>query len=130
MSTTFDPQALLATPTVLWQETFLPGKSAEDVLSTIEYAYGPVGTITTARVPGGLRLVHRYRPTWATVLALLGIFVFLIGLLFFFVKVEDVLMVQVREADGGAYVSVSGKAQSEITGTLGAYLHQQRMATA
>lgn len=69
-----------------------------------------------------LVIVHRYCPTWAVVCGIVGLFVFLLGLLFFAVKTEDRATIVGRDVDGGARFTVTGQTDSQIAGFLADFL--------
>jgi hypothetical protein len=56
-----------------------------------------------------LVVVRRYTPTWAVVLAIIGIFVFLLGLLFLLAKTEERVTIIGRDVEGGAVFQVTGQ---------------------
>jgi hypothetical protein len=76
----------------------------------------------TAVGAGSLVLTRRYNPTWAIVVAVLGAFFLLIGLLALLYKETEVLTVTLTPVDGGTAVTVSGRASAEMFGRLNAVL--------
>ena len=79
-------------------------------------------TVTTAGV-GSILISRKYRPTWAIVVAVVGILLFLIGLLALLYTVTETLTITITPDGDGTRVSVSGIASQEmlarITGVLG-----------
>lgn len=69
-----------------------------------------------------LVIVHRYCPTWAVFLGIVGLFVFLLGLLFFAVKTEDRMTIVGRDVEGGARFTVTGQTSAVIAGFLKDFL--------
>lgn len=55
-----------------------------------------------------LTLTKKYRPTWATVLAVLGVLFFLIGLLFLLVKETQTIILSFSPSGKGTRVMVTG----------------------
>jgi hypothetical protein len=69
-----------------------------------------------------LILSRRFTPTWAVIVAVIGILFFLIGLLALLVKETETLTVTLTESDGKTRVSISGVATSEMGARLNAVL--------
>lgn len=65
-----------------------------------------------------LVLTRQYRPTWAIVLAILGLIFFLIGLLFLLVKNTETLTVTLASEAGGTRVNVTGRATHEMASRI------------
>ena len=54
-------------------------------------------------------VVRRYTPTWAVILAIVGIFVFLLGLLFLLAKTEERVTIIGRDVEGGSVYQLTGQ---------------------
>jgi hypothetical protein len=61
-----------------------------------------------------LHVTRRYVPTWAIVVAIVGAWFFLIGLLALLVRETEVLTVTVYEQDEGSYLDFSGAAAPRV----------------
>jgi hypothetical protein len=65
--------------------------------------------------PGSIVVIRRYTPGWAIVLGILGLFLFLLGLLFFLVKNTQSLTISISSrAEGGCTVMASGEAEEWV----------------
>ena len=64
---------------------------------------------------------RRYRPLWAIILAIIGAFVFLVGLLFLLVKNEDSITVSTKadSTSGVTVVSILGSGSDAVVDALG-----------
>ena len=70
-----------------------------------------------------LVVIRRYCPTWAIFLALVGLLLFLIGLLFLLVRTEDRLtIIAYDDPDGGARYTVAGRTDKRTADFLEGYL--------
>jgi hypothetical protein len=74
-------------------------------------------TINTAGA-NSLVLVRKYTPTWAVVVGVLGILLFLIGLLAFLIKETESVTVTLAEGRDGTRVTISGVATPEMQARL------------
>lgn len=83
----------------------------QSLLSAVSGAHGY--TVNVAG-PGSLVLTRKYTPTWAVVLGIIGLLVFLLGVLFFLVKTTETVTVGLREVPGGTEVRASGVATPEL----------------
>lgn len=64
--------------------------------------------------PGLIVLTRRYRPGWATFLGVVGLLVFLVGVVFFFYKQTEALTITISpRAEGGCSVTFSGQAHEQ-----------------
>jgi hypothetical protein len=79
-------------------------------------------TVTTAGT-GSVILTRKYIPTWAVVVAIIGLLFFLLGLLALLFKETDVLSVTLVPEKGGTKVTVSGVASHEMLLRIGACLN-------
>jgi hypothetical protein len=65
--------------------------------------------------PGLIVIIRRYHPGWAVVLGILGLLLFLIGLLFFLITKTDTLTISLSPtSEGGSTVVVSGEAEAGL----------------
>jgi hypothetical protein len=71
-----------------------------------DYSVNAIGTTVI--------LTRSYRPTWATVLAILGLLFFLLGLLFLLVKEKDSVTITVALTSTGNRISPNGSASEEL----------------
>jgi len=62
-----------------------------------------------------LHITRRYVPPWAFVVAIIGCFFFLIGLLALLVRDTEVLTVTVYQQEDGSYLDCAGTAASSVT---------------
>jgi hypothetical protein len=72
--------------------------------------------------PNSLVLTRRFLPTWAIVVAIIGAFFLLLGLLLLLVRTTETLTVTLAEADGGTRVTISGLATTEMMARLNAVI--------
>jgi hypothetical protein len=72
--------------------------------------------------PGSIALIRKYIPTWAIIVAVIGVLIFLVGLLALLYRETEVTMVTVTPVQGGSRVTVSGVGSQEmftrLTGAL------------
>lgn len=80
----------------------------ERLLTEITPAMVQMGYTLVSQGDRTLTFTKRYRPTWATVLAIVGLLFFLLGLLFLLVKETETVLVTLSVKDGGASVLVTG----------------------
>lgn len=73
----------------------------------------PGYSVTTAGT-GSLVLTRRYTPTWAVAVAVIGVFLALIGLLALLVKTTETLSVTLVPVPGGTRVTTSGTGSAEM----------------
>ena len=80
------------------------------LLAALSSEVGNASGYQLSASPGLIVLTRRYRPTWAIVLAIIGAFVFLLGLLFLLVKNTETLTISVMSrGDAGSTVVVGGQ---------------------
>jgi len=104
-------------------DRLLPGKSRAEIVAGVTAAAGTQKTYRVAAPsPSTVMLTWRRTPTWAVVLALIGIFVFLLGLLFLLVKETDTITVNCSDVEGGVRVSAVGAGSPEMVEFLQAFL--------
>lgn len=71
---------------------------------------------------GSLVLTRKYTPTWAVVLAIIGLLIFLLGLLFLLVRNTETLTVSLRAAGSGTEIRISGLATPEMQSRINAVI--------
>src|ERR1700722_17470463 len=81
---------------------------------------GLQGTTPVEVGPGVILVSRRYIPTWAIVLAVIGFFCFLLGLLFLLVRSTETLEIRISVAPdvSGCTIAVNGVADSETVTRL------------
>lgn len=88
-----------------------------------------VGAIKGVRVerpgPNNVTIHHRYTPGWAVVFGILGLFLFLLGALLFFIKRTDTVSVIAADDASGCNVTVSGKGPIQVAQVLGLLVNGQ-----
>jgi hypothetical protein len=72
----------------------------------------------TADTGTSVTFTRRYTPTWAIVLAIIGLLVFLLGLLFLLVKSEDVLIFSFAAEGAHTKITVTGSGPSRVSVVL------------
>lgn len=72
----------------------------------------------TSSVPASVTWTRRYTPTWASVLGIIGLLVFLLGMLFWLVKREDTLVASLREEQSATIITFSGTGPTELPNLL------------
>lgn len=90
--------------------------------SFVTAAAGTNGYTLNTAGPNALILTRKFLPTWAIVVAIIGAFFFLLGLLFLLVRTTETLTVTLGEADGGTRVTISGLATPEMMARLNAVI--------
>lgn len=106
-------------------ETRINDLTAAQAFQAITFTVGSLkGLRAEQTMPGTMRIIHRRTPGWAVVLAIIGLFVFLLGLLFLLVKEEDVTMVMGRDdpETGGSVLSASGQGPAAVGLILNEFL--------
>jgi hypothetical protein len=94
-----------------------PEATMQDLTAAVSGAQGYTANMGGK---GSLVLTRRYTPTWAIVLAIIGLLVFLLGMLFLLVKKTETVSVSLRPVVGGTEVRVSGVASPELQARLNA----------
>jgi hypothetical protein len=89
-----------------------PVEVSQSIIAACNGAQGY--TVTTAGT-GSIVMTRRYTPTWAILLAVIGLLFFLLGLLFLLAKNYETLTITLSpNADGGTNVFISGTASDEM----------------
>lgn len=93
---------------------------AEQFLSQVMNGIAPLKGVRVERPSqSNVTIHHRYTPGWAIAVGILGLIVFLLGALLFFIKRTDTMSVIASDsAGGGCDVTVSGKAPMSVTQVL------------
>jgi hypothetical protein len=106
-------------------ETRVPDMTMAQTFQAITFTIGSLkGLRAEQTMPGTLRIVHRRTPGWAIALAIIGLLVFLLGLLFLLVKEEEVTMVSGRDDQehGGCVLVASGQGPAAVVLALNEFL--------
>ena len=101
------------------------------ITETHDYVLGEVApalaNLWKYRVTGdtgtSITFTRKYTPTWAVVLAILGLLFFLLGLLFLLVKTQEVLVLSLTPEEGHTKVMVSGTGPAKVTELLAGMGH-------
>jgi hypothetical protein len=100
-------------------KTVTVGKNPDDVMQQIISATASAtGYIVTMGGNHTLILTRKYTPQWAIVVAVIGIFFFLIGLLALLVKETETLTVTVALVNGGTRINATGLGTPELISRL------------
>ena len=92
-----------------FNQTVMVASSPEEVSQAVfASSAGVVGYTVTTAGSGTILLTRKYLPTWAIVVAILGVFLFLIGLLALLARNTETVSVTFAPAEGGTRVAVSG----------------------
>src|SRR5207244_3170109 len=81
------------------------------------YSATPVGL-------GSLQLTRKYTPMWAVVAAIVGVFFFLLGILFLLFKTSETLNITMADEGGTTRVNISGLATADMAQRLNAAMSQ------
>ncbi|WP_133055646.1 hypothetical protein [Mycolicibacter engbaekii] len=106
-----------------FNQVALVALSPDDVAQRIlSGTAGVPGYTVSMAGPGSIVLTRKYIPTWAIVVAVLGVLFFLIGLLALLYRDTEVTMVTITPVEGGSRVTASGVGNYEmltrLTGTM------------
>lgn len=94
-----------------------PDTTMQDLVAAVS---GAPGYTVNMGGPGSLLLTRKYTPTWAVVLGIIGLLIFLLGMLFWLVKNTETVTASLRPVTGGTEVRVSGIATPELQARLNA----------
>jgi rubredoxin len=72
---------------------------------------------------GSIILTRRYIPTWAIVVAIVGLFIALLGLLALLYKDTETLTITITPAAGGSRIAISGVATTEMSARITAAIN-------
>lgn len=106
-----------------FNQTVFVAASPDDVSQRVLASTAGVSGYTASMAgPGSIALTRKYLPTWAIIVAVIGVIFFLIGLLALLYRDTEVTMVTVTPVQGGSRVTVSGVGSQEmftrLTGAL------------
>jgi hypothetical protein len=104
--------------TQIYQTATLDEPAATVLNRVIQAASGVPGYSVTSTSPTSVIITRKFTPTWAVVVGVLGLLLFLIGVLFFFVKTTETLSVTLSEAGGKTTVALSGNSTPVMTERL------------
>jgi Uncharacterised protein family UPF0547 len=109
----------MAAPGTALNTTSAVAETPENVSQTLVAATAadPGYTVTTAGT-GSIILTRRYIPTWAIVVAIVGLFIALLGLLALLYKDTETLTITITPAAGGSRIAVSGVATREMSARI------------
>ena len=80
------------------------------------------GTTVTLNGDSSITVTRKYLPTWAVVVAVIGVLIFLIGLLALLFRTTETCTVTFMERDGVTVVTVAGTLSNETYNSLNAAL--------
>lgn len=106
-----------------FNHTVFVAASPDDVSQRVLASTAGVQDYTASMAgPGSIALVRKFIPTWAIIVAIIGVIFFLLGLLALLYRETEVTMVTVTPVQGGSRVIVSGVGSQEmftrLTGAL------------
>jgi hypothetical protein len=114
----------MAAPGSNFNTTVEIAASPDTVAQTlIAAASGDPKYSVTSAGSGSIILTRRYTPAWAIVVAIIGLLIFLIGLLALLVKTTETLTLTVAPVEGGSRVTTSGVATAEMAARITAALN-------
>ena len=99
----------MAAPGTAFDSTSAVAEMPENVSQTLVAATAadPGYTISAAGT-GSIILTRKYIPTWAIVVAIVGLFIALLGLLALLYRDTETLTVTITPTDGGSRIAISG----------------------
>lgn len=111
----------MASPGQPFNQTVVVDSSPEEVIQrllgstagTRDYTFNMAG-------PNSLVVTRKYIPQWAVIVAIIGVFLFLIGLLALLYKETEVLTVTAAEGPEGTKITMNGMATAELVSRLNA----------
>jgi hypothetical protein len=114
----------MAAPGTAFNETSAVAETPEKVSQTLVAATAadPGYTVTTAGT-GAIILTRKYIPTWAIVVAIVGLFIALLGLLALLYRETETLTITITPAAGGSRIAISGLATREMTARITAAIN-------
>jgi hypothetical protein len=113
----------MAAPGQSFTQSLLLDEKPETLMqSFVTAAAGANGYTLNTAGPNSLVLTRKFLPTWAIVVAIIGAFFLLLGLLFLLVRTTETLTVTLAETDGGTRVTISGLATPEMMARLNAVI--------
>ena len=109
---------------------FIAPVPPDHLLQAFLTGFDGTGAVVTLSGASNIVITRRYIPTWAVIVGILGIFLFLIGLLAFFVKETEILTVALSPEDEGkrTRVAISGVAGAAVAARVNHIVaHYQRL---
>ena len=105
----------MAAPGTTFTSTVAVAGTPESISQALVAAVAgdPSYTVNVAGT-GSIILTRKYIPTWAIVVAVVGLFLALLGLLALLYKETETLTITITPADGGSRVAISGLATPEM----------------
>jgi uncharacterized protein UPF0547 len=114
----------MAAPGTPFNKTAAVAETPESVSQTLVAATAadPAYTVSAAGT-GAIILTRRYIPTWAIVVAIVGLFIALLGLLALLYKDTETLTITITPTAGGSNIAISGLATAEMSARITAALN-------
>jgi hypothetical protein len=113
----------MAAPGQNFNQSVLIAETPEAVSQAlIASSSGVVGYSVNTAGTGSIVLTRKYTPTWAIVVGVIGLLIFLIGILALLYKNTETLTITLAPQEGGTRVVVSGLATPEMITRIGAAL--------
>jgi hypothetical protein len=113
----------MAAPGQNFNQTAFVGESPEAVSQAVIAATSGVQNYTVATAgTGSIVLTRKYTPTWAIVVGVVGLLLFLVGILALLVKSTETVTITITPVDGGSRVSISGVGSAEMLTRLSSAL--------
>ena len=114
----------MAAPGTPFNATSSVAETPENVSQTLVAATAadPGYTISAAGT-GSIILTRKYIPTWAIVVAIVGLFIALLGLLALLYRDTETLTVTITPTDGGSRIAISGLATLEMKARINAAIN-------
>ena len=109
----------MAAPGNPFNSTVAVAEPPESVSQTLVAAVAadPAYTVTSAGT-GSIILTRRFIPTWAIVVAIVGLLIALLGLLALLYKDTETLTITITPTAGGSRVAISGVATLEMSARI------------
>lgn len=106
-------------PQVSIREVFIPNVTADKTFQELMPLLARQKGVRLERpAPDTLVVHHRHCPGWAVALGIIGLLVFLLGLLFFLVRTTETATVVGRDVEGGATFTATGFTSIEVSNFL------------
>jgi len=121
----------MASPGGVFNHTVVVVEKPEPLMQRfVSATAGTSGYTMNSAGTNSLVLTRKYTPTWAIVVAVIGIIVFLIGLLALLVKNTESLTVTLTEVPEGTRVNITGVATPDMISRFHGVLSAVSTATA
>ena len=121
----------MASPGGVFNHTVVVAEKPEPLMQRfVSATAGTRGYTMNSAGTNSLVLTRKYTPTWAIVVAVIGIIVFLIGLLALLVKNTESLTVTLTEVPEGTRVNITGVATPDMISRFHGVLSAVSTATA